>query len=1783
MGKKPNRTIKLCGILTVCSVCLVGCGGPEVRGRSFSAEELAVPAVKRPQSFGQRATSDERPGSHIRIASKPVLVNVQVDVGHESDREYVYRILGEIEKRGWSATVYFTGEFALEHPDIVKDIHDRKHQIAVGGWTVGEDLTLLSYQEQLDFISESFTAVRKAINNFHNAYIADFRPQGLKQNNETFNALQQLHVRSNAGFLASETKIHPYHTDYGFIAIPIATVKQGSEDIPLIDDVIFLGGTSVQNHLGYLRKRYDESLVTKEPFSIVVHPSVTGSDRAKLEMFAQFLDYVKDTNGQIAMTDFMTTQANPFMTDLKLFVDPNVNIYSGRDVPIRGSYYANCDCPNYYIRIYGKYPCDVSWQPLDGGKFFEEEPPLGKREFSRLITIPYSPCNDLNYMLLAVGRACHGDCWPTQDSYEQKYELKLRLKNPRAGERINGIERTDVPGVDRYCPGRGQCVELKPGDLIFREWQPWVNTPPIVVRGPFEHAGIYVGNGWILESVPESGVRLNRIYLFDNFDAPWKSATTVVGFKGLCPCDEKELRQEIVKEASWYYYNHTPFAKDAVQFLNPNPQKGQPLQCGQFVYMAYKPFKYDLRNFLGWWWPAIAPVDVRSMTSGEIEGSGGLGHDSYSRRVDPVMEIWPQPTIRKIYPGGAFSENVFVDPAISMIVFALGWEHNSSSLLLTIYDPDGIAVSDGDIVHGRDEQLGGEYYIIETPKTGNWTMQVAAVNVPEEGENYTLSNYFASDLNIMPILGKQWYSPGEPVPISANISDSGLSITDVNFVAEVFRPDGSSSVVTLYDDGSHGDIQSNDGVYSGLFAETSAEGTYNIRIDATGAVAGSRFERESYESLSVRRQTAEIISCLDSGSDTSGDGLYEQLGLNVFVNIIEPVDYRLTASLYDSNMALIDRVSEETHLDAGWFRRVRLDFAGMAICEHKVNGPYRVDVGIYDVNGIQMDYKEGYSTAPYRYRDFQCGGQITGIITDPNGQPVEGAFLQITETGDTILSDNFNDNRLSPTWSRWPPGPRFSVSETGGEIRIGRVSSESGWNNLQYAVPVNQDVEASIRVRTPNLPEGTGFSFFVFKGGPGSQYGGPEWGCYRISRGDEEYRVSGIFEGKDYWDSGSSVGLFGDEAQNFHTYKIICEKSKKRMAFFIDDICICTIQDVNFINFEFNFGADCWNLGMDADMDVRVDDFLVKEFVGFTPVIKGTAFTDPNGAYATNRLFPATYEISVLPPEGANLLRDSAVVVLDKDETEMANFILKEGGTVSGRVCDPNGVPVSGAYVEASGPEHATSATDPNGIYELTGLESKTYDISVSPSPYANLMEAATTVQAVRGETKITDFTLQPAGSIAGRVTDANGTPITNVYLFLSGEEMPRYSVDKDGRYVIPGLHAGTYTINTDAVETEFVDASKTVNVKLGQTTTADFVLRKGRVFVQISGYVMNTSGDPLHNVSVEIGNVYNGMNWVDTTDKDGYFEFTGLSVGSYGISVNDWPRLSEYTIVELNDENAVNVTEDLVMYFTLWRIGINVAVDSSHTYVNGDTIDVELTTTNNDVKDLVGWEAMVELGRENDGDEVLDSKSFPISVAARETKAVIVTLKIPEDNIYSELYVAGEIRNNNWTVNSNIGLLNAKTKQDLQLDGIIKVRERAAPKPLNVTKTVSGEAQGQIARVDGNAPFTYTICFDNNDNNFPVTDVSVVDILPDEVSFVSSDADKAGGRYDPAVHTYTWSYGFLESGADMCLDLVVKVNPGVAPGTTITNTVIVDSSETPPSTASIDAMVYKAGGAVSR
>ncbi len=137
---------------------------------------------------------------------------------------------------------------------------------------------------------------------------------------------------------------------------------------------------------------------------------------------------------------------------------------------------------------------------------------------------------------------------------------------------------------------------------------------------------------------------------------------------------------------------------------------------------------------------------------------------------------------------------------------------------------------------------------------------------------------------------------------------------------------------------------------------------------------------------------------------------------------------------------------------------------------------------------------------------------------------------------------------------------------------------------------------------------------------------------------------------------------------------------------------------------------------------------------------------------------------------------------------------------------------------------------------------------------------------------------------------------------------------------------------------------------------------------------------------------------------------------------------------------------------------------------------------------------------------------------------------------------------------------------------GLVIPIEDISYNPLNLHKSVASDAADEVEHVVVGGTITYNICFDNNNNDYTVNNISIVDTLPKEVSFITADGDGMFGHYDPIAHIYRWSYSSLPPGSPGdCLTLVVQVNEDTAPDKTITNYVAIKSDETGPATASVD------------
>jgi hypothetical protein len=128
----------------------------------------------------------------------------------------------------------------------------------------------------------------------------------------------------------------------------------------------------------------------------------------------------------------------------------------------------------------------------------------------------------------------------------------------------------------------------------------------------------------------------------------------------------------------------------------------------------------------------------------------------------------------------------------------------------------------------------------------------------------------------------------------------------------------------------------------------------------------------------------------DYGLDTDSDGKFNYLVVNVTVNVTVAGFYQVDGGLFDGSSNLIDSDSNYTFLNAG-IQVVELRFSGIVIYNHGQDGPYTVELDLYNDSSIWMD-SDTYFTGPYTYDQFQPPPSVLepphseyGLDTDSDG------------------------------------------------------------------------------------------------------------------------------------------------------------------------------------------------------------------------------------------------------------------------------------------------------------------------------------------------------------------------------------------------------------------------------------------------------------------------------------------------------------------------------------------------------------------------------------------------------------------------------------------------------------------------------------------------------------------------------------------------------------------------------------------------------------------------------
>ncbi len=207
------------------------------------------------------------------------------------------------------------------------------------------------------------------------------------------------------------------------------------------------------------------------------------------------------------------------------------------------------------------------------------------------------------------------------------------------------------------------------------------------------------------------------------------------------------------------------------------------------------------------------------------------------------------PAAASIAPGGADAHPVSVDASAAAAAFSLFWMGEETAVRLTLRRPDGSLVdpSDPDVTHFPPSAIVPgffvESYVVDSPAVDEWVLHVTAVSVPPEGQVYVVSGSLDSPITLAFDTELASATLGQPVTLTATLQEFATPVLGATVEGTITKPDGSSEVITLKDDGVGPDAQANDGTYTGTFGGTDLCGVYRFDVKARGSASTGPFTR----------------------------------------------------------------------------------------------------------------------------------------------------------------------------------------------------------------------------------------------------------------------------------------------------------------------------------------------------------------------------------------------------------------------------------------------------------------------------------------------------------------------------------------------------------------------------------------------------------------------------------------------------------------------------------------------------------------------------------------------------------------------------------------------------------------------------------------------------------------------------------------------------------------------------------------------------------------------------
>ncbi|MGD9210957.1 MAG: pre-peptidase C-terminal domain-containing protein, partial [Desulfobacteraceae bacterium] len=186
----------------------------------------------------------------------------------------------------------------------------------------------------------------------------------------------------------------------------------------------------------------------------------------------------------------------------------------------------------------------------------------------------------------------------------------------------------------------------------------------------------------------------------------------------------------------------------------------------------------------------------------------------------------------QLVAGSVHEMQTIVSDQDSVVYFRASWEA-ADSMEFVVTAPDGTEYTAGSLPQGGSYAAGSDYglFTFNSPAAGTWISELRATEIAASGQ---ISQEASAESSLSVQLDVAGGTYPEPISIMATVTGPE-PVVGANVVATITSAadddETALAELTLTDDGEVPDMIPNDGVYSGVYPNYSADGDYVVSVD----------------------------------------------------------------------------------------------------------------------------------------------------------------------------------------------------------------------------------------------------------------------------------------------------------------------------------------------------------------------------------------------------------------------------------------------------------------------------------------------------------------------------------------------------------------------------------------------------------------------------------------------------------------------------------------------------------------------------------------------------------------------------------------------------------------------------------------------------------------------------------------------------------------------------------------------------------------------------------------